>query len=107
MMDQSPLGNVLRHLAQMAEWQGQIQQAQNEVLTELAQSLAADRLMLREILASGGRGEGPRGAAAAPSIHIPKMGKADDAEAFLGTFQGWPRSRGGLARSGRTVSCHS
>ncbi|XP_056444349.1 uncharacterized protein LOC130380948 [Gadus chalcogrammus] len=42
-MDQSPLGSVLGHLAQMAELQGQFQQAQSEVLTELAQSLVADR----------------------------------------------------------------
>ena len=49
-MDQSPLGNVLGHLAQMAERQGQLHQAQNEALTDLAQSLAADRAMLRELL---------------------------------------------------------
>ena len=61
----------------------------------MAQSLAADRAMLRELLTSSGRGEGPRGAT--PNIHIPKMGETDDAEAFLGTFQGvaevsgWPR----------------
>ena len=94
-MDQSPLGNVLGHLAQMAERQSQLHHAQNEVLTELARSLAADRAMLRELLTSSGRGEGPRGAT--PNIHIPKMGETDDAEAFLGTFQGvaevsgWPR----------------
>ncbi|CAL8394169.1 unnamed protein product [Boreogadus saida] len=46
-MDQSPLGSVLGHLAQMAERQGQLQQTQSEVLTELAQSLAADRAVLR------------------------------------------------------------
>ena len=96
-MDQSPLGNVLGHLAQMAEQQGQLHQAQNEVLAELAQSLAADRAMLRGLLASGGRGEGPRGAGTATPIHVPKMGEADDPEAFLQTFQGvaelsgWPR----------------
>ncbi|CAL8340151.1 unnamed protein product [Boreogadus saida] len=85
-MDQSPLGNVLGHLAQMAERQSQLHHSQNEVLTELAQSLAADRAMLRELLTSSGRGEGPRGAT--PNIHIPKMGETDDAEAFLGAFQG-------------------
>ena len=96
-MDQSPLGNVLGHLAQMAERQGQLHQAQNEALTDLAQSLAADRAMLRELLASGGRGEGPRGAGPATHIHVPKMGDADDPEAFIETFQGvaevsgWPR----------------
>ena len=74
-MDQS-LG-VLGHLAQMAERQGQLQQARSEVLTELAQ-----------LLASGGRGEGPRGAGPVVNIHVPKMGEADDAEAFLETFQG-------------------
>ncbi|CAL8394952.1 unnamed protein product [Boreogadus saida] len=42
----SSAGNVLGHLAQMAERQGQLHQAQNEVLTDLAQSLAADRAML-------------------------------------------------------------
>jgi hypothetical protein len=42
-MAQSPLGKVLGHLAKMAERQGQLHQVQNEVLTELAQSLAADR----------------------------------------------------------------
>ena len=95
-MDQS-LG-VLGHLAQMAERQGQLQQAQSEVLTELAQSLGqSDRAVLRELLASGGRGEGPRGAGPVANIHVPKMGEADDAEAFLETFQGvaevsgWPR----------------
>ncbi|XP_030196184.1 uncharacterized protein LOC115531196 isoform X2 [Gadus morhua] len=101
-MDQSPLGSVLGHLAQMAERQGQLQQTQSEVLTELAQSLAAqslaaDRAVLRELLASGGRGEGPRGAGPVANIHVPKMGEADDAEAFLENFQavaevsGWPR----------------
>ena len=49
-MDQSPLGSVLGHLAQMAERQGQLQQAQSEVLTELAQSLAADWAVIRELL---------------------------------------------------------
>ena len=34
-------------------------------------------------LASGGRGEGPRGAGPVANIHVPKMGEADDAEAFL------------------------
>ena len=87
-MEQSPLGNVLGHLAQMAERQGQLHQAQNEALTDLAQSLAADRAMLRELLASGGRGEGPRGAGPATHIHVPKMGDADDPEAFIETFQG-------------------
>ena len=93
-MAQSPLGKVLGHLAKMAERQGQLHQVQNEVLTELAQSLAADRAMLRELLASGGRGEGPRGAGAATHIHVPKMGEADDAEAFLKTFQGVPEVSG-------------
>ncbi|CAL8337680.1 unnamed protein product [Boreogadus saida] len=87
-MDQSPLGNVLGHLAQMAERQGQLHQTQNEALMDLAQSLAADRAMIRELLAAGGRGEGPRGAGPATSIHVPKMGEADDAEAFIETFQG-------------------
>ena len=96
-IDQSPLGSVLRHLAQMAERQGQLQLIQSEVLTELAQSLAADRAVLLELLASGGGGEGPRGAGPVANIHVPKMGEADDAEAFLETFQGvaevsgWPR----------------
>ena len=96
-MEQSPLGNVLGHLAQMAERQGQLHQAQNEALTDLAQSLAADRAMLRELLASGGRGEGPQGAGPATHIHVPKIGEGDDAEAFIETFQGvaevsgWPR----------------
>ena len=54
-MDQSPLGNVLGHLAQMAERQSQIHHAQNKVLTELAQSMAADRAMLRELLTSSQR----------------------------------------------------
>ena len=112
-MDQSPLESVLGHLAQMGEWQGQLQQTQSEVLTELAQSLAADRAVLWELLASGGRGEGPRGAGPVANIHVPKIWEADDAEAFLETFQGvaevsrWPRSQGGLVRSGLTVSCRS
>uniref|UniRef100_A0A8C5B7G4 SCAN box domain-containing protein n=1 Tax=Gadus morhua TaxID=8049 RepID=A0A8C5B7G4_GADMO len=44
-----------------------------------------------------GRGEGPRGAGPVANIHVPKMGEADDAEAFQETFQGvaevsgWPR----------------
>ncbi|CAL8358712.1 unnamed protein product [Merluccius merluccius] len=84
-MDQSPLGNILGHLAQMAERQSQLHLAQNEVLSELAQSLAEDRTMLRELIKPGGGGEGPR--PANPQIHIPKMGEADDAEAFLETFQ--------------------
>ncbi|CAL8360285.1 unnamed protein product [Boreogadus saida] len=79
-------------LAQMAERQSKLHHAQNEVLTELAQSLAADRAMLRELLTSSGRGEGPRGATL--NIHIPKMGETDDAEAFLGTFQGVPEISG-------------
>ncbi|CAL8306834.1 unnamed protein product [Boreogadus saida] len=33
-MDQSPLGSVLGHLAQMSERQGQLQQTQSKVLTE-------------------------------------------------------------------------
>ena len=43
-----------------------------------------------------GSGEGPRGAGPVANIHVPKMGEADDAEAFLETFQvvaevsGWP-----------------
>ena len=87
----------LGHLAQMAELQGQLQQTQSEVLKELAQSLAADRAVLWELLASGGRGEGPRGAGPVANIHVPKFGEADDAEAFLEPFQGvaevsgWPR----------------
>ena len=103
-MDQSPLGSVLGHLAQMAERQGQLQQTQSEVLTELAQSLAADRAVLRELLASGGRGEGPRGEGPVANIHVPKMGEADDAGAFLETFQGSP---GGLVRNGLIISCRS
>ena len=77
-MDQSLLGNVLGHLAQMAERQGQLHQVQNEVRSDLAQTVAADRAMLREPLASGGRDEGPRGAGPASHIHVPKMGEADD-----------------------------
>ena len=65
------------------------------MLFELAQSLAADRAVLRELLVSGERGGEPR--AAVGHIHVPKMGEADDAEAFLETFRGvaevsgWPR----------------
>ncbi|CAL8389000.1 unnamed protein product [Boreogadus saida] len=64
----------------------QLQLSQNEVLTELAQSLAADRAILREFLASGGCGDEQRGAGAVPHSYIPKMREADDAEAFLETF---------------------
>ena len=73
-MEQSPLASVLGHLAQMSERQSQLQHTQNKVLTKLAQSLAADRAILREFLASGGRGDEPRGAGAVPHIHILKMG---------------------------------
>jgi hypothetical protein len=81
----------------MSERQSQLQHAQNEVLTELAQSLAADQAILCEFLASGGRGDKQRGAGALPHSHIPKMREADNAEAFLKTFSGfaevsrWPR----------------
>ena len=47
-MEQSPLASVLGHLAQTAALQTQLQQAQNEVLVELARSLAADREAMRE-----------------------------------------------------------
>ena len=42
-MDRLSLASVLGHLAQTAERQTQLQQAQNEVLVELARSLATDR----------------------------------------------------------------
>ncbi|CAL8394884.1 unnamed protein product [Boreogadus saida] len=42
-MEQSPLASVLGHLAQTAELQTQLQQAQNEVLVELARSLVGKR----------------------------------------------------------------
>ena len=58
-MEQSPLAGVLGHLAQMSERQTQLQQAQNEVLLELAQSLTADRAVLRELLVSGDHGREP------------------------------------------------
>ena len=45
-MDPS-LASVLGHLAQRAERQTQLQQAQNEVLVELARSLATDREAMR------------------------------------------------------------
>ncbi|KAK0142845.1 SCAN domain-containing protein 3 [Merluccius polli] len=79
----------------MSERQAQVQQAQNEVLLELGQALTADRAVLQELLVSGDRG--PRAAGAGGLIHVPKMGEADDAEAFLETFRGvaevsgWPR----------------
>ncbi|KAK0137336.1 Zinc finger protein 24 [Merluccius polli] len=81
----------------MSERQAQVQQAQNEVLLELGQSLTADRAVLQELLASGDRGREPRAAGAVGHIHVPKMGETDDAEAFLETFRGvaevsgWPR----------------
>ncbi|KAK0145667.1 SCAN domain-containing protein 3 [Merluccius polli] len=81
----------------MSERQAQVQQAQNEVLLELGQALTADRAVLQELLVSGDRGRGPRAAGAVGPIHVPKMGEADDAEAFLETFRGvaevsgWPR----------------
>ena len=91
-MDPS-LASVLGHLAQRAERQTQLQQAQNEVLVELARSLATDREAMRELLGSGERGGETR-----PwrHIYVPKMGEADDPEAFLETFRGvaevseWP-----------------
>ena len=55
-MDPSSLASVLGHLAQRAERQTQLQQAQNEVLVELARSLATDREAMRELLGSGERG---------------------------------------------------
>ncbi|KAK0138987.1 hypothetical protein N1851_024461 [Merluccius polli] len=67
----------------MSERQAQVQQAQNEVLLELGQALTADRAVLQELLISGDRG--PRAAGAVGPIHVPKMGEADDAEAFLET----------------------
>ncbi|CAL8254303.1 unnamed protein product [Boreogadus saida] len=78
-MEQSPLASVLGHLAQSAELQTQLQQAQNEVLVELARSLAADREAMRELL-----GSGERSGVARPGrqIYIPKMGEADDPEAI-------------------------
>ena len=69
--------------------------------------MAADRAILRELLASGGRGDEPRGAGAVPHIHVPKMGEAKNAKAFLETLQGvaevsrWPR------QEWAHVSCHS
>ncbi|CAL8350137.1 unnamed protein product [Boreogadus saida] len=84
-MDPSSLASVLGHLAQRAERQTQLQQAQNEVLVELAGSLATDREAMRELLGSGERGGETR-----PwrHIYVPKMGEADDPEAFLETFRG-------------------
>ena len=73
-VDQTPLVSMLGHLAQMSERQSQVQLAQNEVLTELALSLAADWAVLRELLASGGSGGEPRRAGAVAHIHVPKMG---------------------------------
>ena len=101
-MEQSPLASVLGHLAQTAELQTQLQQVQNEVLVELARSLAADREAMRELLGSGKGGGVTR---PGQQIFIPKMGKADDPEAFLGPSEGWPRSQSGRRRSGPTVSC--
>ena len=92
-MEQSPLASVLGHLAQTAELQTQLQQAQNEVLVELARSLAADREAMQELLGSGKRGGVTR---PGQQIFMPKMGEADDPEAFLETFRGvaevseWP-----------------
>ncbi|CAL8394943.1 unnamed protein product [Boreogadus saida] len=84
-MVQSSLASVLGHLAQTAERQTQLQQAQNEVLVELARSLATDREAMRELLGSGEHGGETR-----PwrKIYVPKMGEADDPEAFLDTFRG-------------------
>ncbi|CAL8315405.1 unnamed protein product [Arctogadus glacialis] len=100
-MDQSLLGNVLGHLAQMAERQGQLHQEQNEVLTELAQ-LA--RAMLRELLASGGCGEGPRGEGAPThgrkggcGSRNPAAGKDNPgSEGEMGRPDGRSDGRGGL-----------
>ena len=92
-MEQSPLASVLGHLAQTAERQTQLQQAQNGVLVELARSLATDREAMRELLGSGERGGETR---PWQHIYVPKMGEADDPEAFLETFRGvaevseWP-----------------
>ena len=92
-MDPSSLASVLGHLAQRAERQTQLQQAQNEVLVELARSLATDREAMRELLGSGERGGETR---PRRHIYVPKMGEADDPEAFLETFRGvaevseWP-----------------
>ena len=92
-MDPSSLASVLGHLAQRAERQTQLQQAQNEVLVELARSLATDREAMRELLGSGERGGETR---LRQHIYVPKMGEADDPEAFLETFRGvaevseWP-----------------
>ena len=47
-MNPSSLASVLGHLAQTAERQTQLQQAQTEVLVELARSLATDREAMRE-----------------------------------------------------------
>ena len=62
----------------MSERQAQIQQSQNEVLLELAQSLTADRAVLRELLDSSDHGREPRAAGAVGHIHVPKMGDTDD-----------------------------
>ena len=87
-MEQSPLAAVLGHLAQMSERQPQLQQAQNEVLLELAQSLTADRAVLRELLVSGDHGREPRAAGAVGHIHVPSF-----LETFRGVAEvsGWPR----------------
>ena len=84
-MEQSPLASVLGHLAQTAALQTQLQQVQNEVLVELARSLATDREAMRELLGSGERGGETR---PRRHIYVPKMGEADDPEAFLETFRG-------------------
>ena len=84
-MDPSSLASVLGHLAQTAERQTQLQQAQTEVLVELARSLATDREAMRELLGSGERGGETR---LRQHIYVPKMGEADDPEAFLETFRG-------------------
>ena len=80
-MDQSPLANVLSHLAQLADQQHQLQQAQGGVLAEMAHTLAEDRTVLRGLVAAG------VGTEAEPRIQLQKMGEQDDAEAFLATFR--------------------
>ena len=101
-MEQSPLASVLGHLAQTAELQTQLQQAQNEVLVELARSLAADREAMRELLGSGKRGGVTR---PGQQIFIPKMGRLTTQRPFWRPSEGWPRSQSGRRRSGPTVSC--
>ena len=107
-MDQSTLANVLGHLAQMSEQQGQLQQVQNEVLTEIAQSVAEDRSILQELVTSSGGEDGHRAAGAVPQIQIlQKMGEWDDGEAGRRPSRAWPRSPGDCFRSGLTISCRS